>query len=252
MTNKTFVETVKISKKGVEFTINTEAAPNAFREQIMELLNSPTTVLSEFLTGTLSGGVTDNILITGRLVQAIVKKNLLTQLGREIQAQREKGRIKEDYFATNKTQASLLELLKFIDSNDTPDEEVFKAMKAIFFSGVATDSGEQEEQLAYQLSQICKQLNSLDITILKACYKVYTQEDRSAVNAYEDWKKIVAQKIGHNLGDLVAVADTKLVELSLLSGRTYADLSGIRQSKQFRLTSLSIKMFQVISDWNDE
>ncbi len=46
-------------------------------------------------------------LSAGRLVQASIKHKFLTQLGKEIKEYRGKGKIKEDYFATHKEQASL-------------------------------------------------------------------------------------------------------------------------------------------------
>ena len=60
------------------------------------------------------------------------------------QEARETGEIKKDYFATNKKQTSLCELLKFIDE-DVPDEERFQAMKSLFFISISKGTSEKDE-----------------------------------------------------------------------------------------------------------
>ncbi len=219
---------------------------------VYDFLQQPTVAIAEFLTGVLSSDQSIYKLSAGRLVQGAIKGRLLTQLGREIKEYREKGEIKEDYFATNKNQATLLELLQFIDS-DIPDEEVFNAMKAIFFSSIAKDASSKEEEVGYQLLQLCKKLNSIEILILKVCYRVYLGEDTENVNTGNNdfgvWVNTVSEKIGYDLPELISASDDKLVELGLLSGRGYSDKSSIRTGKEFRLTKLSIKLVEHISRW---
>lgn len=220
-------------------------------KDVISFLEQPTIAIAEALTGILASGLSEYRLSTGRIVQSVIKRNLFTQLGREIKQYQEKGKIKENYFATNKQQATLLELLKFID-NDTPDEEIFKAMKAIYFCGIATDADEKEEEVAYQFLLLCKKLTSMDVLILKTCHKIYTGEItgvNTAINSHGDWVGVVSDKIGYDLPELVSAADDKLVELGLLSGRGYSDKSGIRPGRDFRLTKLSIKLMDYIAKW---
>lgn len=224
-------------------------------EDIKNFLEKPTVAIAEFLTGLLAPKGTwpaSYVLSAGKIVQATIKGKLLTQLGKEIEKYREEGKIKEDYFATHKNQASLLELLQFIDT-DIPDEEVFKAMKSIFFSGVSSDADAQQEEVAYQFLLLCKKLHSMDILILKACYKIYTGEDlenvNTAITSFGEWVNTVSEKIGYGLPELVSASDSRLTELGLLSGRTYSDQSGIRKGKEFRLTTLGIKLCEFITKW---
>ena len=192
------------------------------------------------------------VLSAGKVVQATIKGKLFKQLGKEINKYREEGKIKEDYFATHKNQASLLELLQFID-NDIPDEEIFKAMKSIFFTGVASDADARQEEVAYQFLLLCKKLNSMDILILKACYGIFIGKDLEGVNTgitnFGDWVSTVSEKIGYDLPELVSASDPKLVELGLLSARAHSDQSGIRAGKEFRLTKLGIKLCEFITRW---
>jgi hypothetical protein len=100
-------------------------------KSLMEFLREPTAKMAEAITGILASDQTSWKLSAGKLVQAAIKGKLLTQLGRELEGYRAAGKIKEDYFATHKNQASLYELLKFLDE-EVPDEELFAAVKSIF------------------------------------------------------------------------------------------------------------------------
>lgn len=222
---------------------------------VQAFLQKPTIAIAEFLTGVLanSGIVPASYsLSAGRLVQATVKGRLLSQLGKEIEKYRGEGKIKEDYFATNKNQAILLEFLQFIDS-DIPDDEVFKALKSIFLSSIEVDADARKEEIAYQFLRLCKKLNSMEILILKTCYRIYKGEDTKNVNtgitAHGDWVNTVSEKIGYGLPELIYTSDDRLVEFGLLSPRSYADKSGIRAGQDFRLTKLSIKLCEFITKW---
>lgn len=221
-------------------------------KDIVGLLRQPSIKIAEFLTGFLASSAGDWKLSAGRIVQASIKFNLLTQLGRELQEYIKKGRIKEDYYATDINKASFNELLKYIDS-EVPDNERFKAMKSIFFSGVTSDADAQREEVAYQFLLLCKKLNSMDILILRTCYKIYLGENlknaNTGINAFGDWVNTVSEKIGYGLPELVSARDPRLVELGLLSGRSYSDQSGIRAGREFRLTTLSIKLCEFITKY---
>lgn len=216
-------------------------------EDIYNFLQKPTVAIAEGLTGILASDLSAYKLSAGKIVQAFIKGKLFSQLGQELKEYREKGKIKEDYFATNNNQASLLELLQFIDS-DIPDEEVFKAMKAIFFKSIARDADEKKEQIGYQLLQICKRLTSLDILVIKTCYGIYKipHHQYQEVSSYGEWQTIVAREMGFGLPELIGAQDEKLVSMGLLSERSYSDKSGIKKGQEFRLTSLSLTLCDFI------
>ncbi len=225
------------------------------KEEIQEFLDKPTLSIAEALTGLLAdNGLIPKsyILSAGRIVQGAIKGKLLTQLGLELSEYRKKGRIKEDYFASHKNQVTLLELLEFIDT-EIPDEEIFNAVKSIFFASVSTDSNVQKEEVAYQLLLLCKKLNSMEILIIKTCYEVYLGKHidiNTGINSYGEWVNAISEKIGYELPELVSSSDDKLVNLGLLSSRSYSDKSGINPSKEFRLTKLGIKLCNFITEFN--
>ena len=211
-------------------------------KSIQELLDSPTSVISEFLTGLLSSEF--NLKYSaGKLVQAIQKGKFLEQLGRELNELKQKGKIKEDYFASNNSRATLLELLKFLDE-DVPDEEKFKALKSIFFYSVTKGISEAEELFAYQLFQICKELSSGEILLLRAVYNIIQGNFAPGVvvNINETskaaWLRIVAQQLGHQDISLMEFYEESLMNRKILTAHIYPDRSGIRGGPDFRLTSL--------------
>jgi len=224
-------------------------------KSIAEFLQQPTLKIAEALTGILASDLRDIKLSAGRLVQASIKFKLFTQLGKELKEYIKKGKIKENYYATHKNQASLSELLKFIDE-EIPDEERFKAMKSIFFTSVSRNAPEKDEELTYELMQICKKLTSGEILILKAVYDIVN--NRFAANmpsvdleteSASTWLEIIASQIGHNMSSLIEMHEQKLIGLKLITDRRYSDRSGIVKTPHFRLTQLGYKLCQFITKY---
>lgn len=223
------------------------------QKEVFSFLQQPSIALAEFLTGILSSEAPEFKLSAGRLIQATVKNQFLTQLGQEIKNYRDKGKIKEDFFSSNKNKATLLELLQYIDG-ETVDEDLLNALKSIFFNVASIEADEKKEKVGYQLFQLCKKLNSIDILILKTCYNIYLGNIagvNTAINSFGEWVKVISDQIGYDLPELVSTEDDKLVELGLLTSRSYSDKSGIRTGKEFRLTSLAIKLCEFITGWDD-
>jgi hypothetical protein len=230
-------------------------------KSIAEFLEQPTIKISEALTGVFASEISDLKLSAGKLVQASIKGQFIKQLGKELKQYIEKGKIKEDYFATNKDKASLYELLKFIDE-EVPDEERFKAMKSIFFMSISNDIQKGQQELVYELMHICKQLNAGDILVLKSVYDIFkesaergkayitpnTQIDLTN-NSASYWLDIISKKIGHKIPTLIEKHEAVLMGLGLLSPRTLPDKSGIVASPRFRLTELGWEMIDFITKY---
>ncbi|MDD5427977.1 MAG: hypothetical protein PHI58_01940 [Candidatus Omnitrophica bacterium] len=223
-------------------------------KSIAELLREPTIKISEFLTGLIISDKNDYKLSAGHLVQAAIKCNLLQQFGREIKHYREKGKIKEDFFSTDKQRATLRELLEFIDK-EAPDEDRFKAMKSIFFATISKDSTGPDEILGYELMQICKKLTSNDVVLLKTAYSVYIGgssapiEETTRPREATAWFNIIAEKIGHKLPALAELSEQNLMDLKLIGRRRYPDGSGLYNQESFRLTDLGIKLCEFITEY---
>lgn len=221
--------------------------------KLVDLIKNPAKI-AEALTGILASDKSDLILSAGKIIQATLKFKLLKQLGRELDGYVEEGKIKEDYFASSNNQASLSELLKFIDE-EVPDEDRFNAMKAIFMKSVRVDAGAKEELLAYEYMLICKQLSSSEISILKANLEIVTGKWVATIppdslgNANRDlWFANVARQIGHEIPSLVERHEEHLMSLKLISGTAYSDRSAILKTPYYRLTELGKRFCEYVRE----
>ena len=219
------------------------------QNQLMEFLRGPTVAIAEVLTATLSDPSITKLAV-GRVVQGALKGKLLEQLGKEIDEHRAAGRIKEDYFATHNQQSTLHELLKFIDETP-PDEEVFNALKSIFFCAVQSDAGDEDTLTAYQYLQICKKLDSGDVLLLRACWKLFEAdpaylEKQRAPNSIQmvphEWAGVMTSVL-HLPEELILLHAKKLMEFNLFTD------SGTHRivEENNRLTSFGIALCQHIT-----
>ncbi len=219
------------------------------QNQLIAFLQQPTVAIAEGLTGILTdpGHIR---LAAGKVVQAALKGKLFEQLGRELRELRASGRIKEDYFATHNQQATLQDLLKFIDENP-PDEEVFKALKSIFFCAIEHNAVLADEPKAYQYLQVCKRLDSGAILILKTSWQHQQAsatylEDKLPPNQHDMnsslWAGHIASKV-HLPRELIELHAKKLLELNLFSksGGHHVVM------KDNRLTSFGLELCDYIS-----
>lgn len=225
-------------------------------KSVMQFLKQPTIKIAEALTGILVSDLKDWKLSAGKIVQAVIKGNLLNQLGREIERYQKEGKIKEDYLDSDINRASFKELLKFIDE-EAPDEIRFRAMKSIFLVSVGNGDG----ALAHELLQICKQLSSMEIMILSANHNVVKGTAKPTASGITSsaiqikyWTQIIAEQIGHNLSEIVLLYEDHLIALKLISDRHYPiDRTRVTEkfdaTPYFRLTPLGYKLCEFITKY---
>ncbi len=227
---------------------NKDLIPYRDPEALSEFLNQPQVKIAEVITGALSMGRSDAILVGGRIVQGALKGHLMKQLGRELIILQERGRIEEDYAGKKFGFQSLVELMAFIDS-EVPDEDRFKAVKALFYSIIDKEAPDGSDILRYQLFQICKRLNSSQLLTVKACYRLYKQGFNSN-NSAAVWLSTVAGEAGHRSVGLIENDETTLEREKLISGRTYTDRGGVN-NRNARLTDLGISLVENIMNYAD-
>ncbi len=220
--------------------------------------------LTGFLTPTT---ITDPRMAIASVGVAIVTKKI-SEFVRECIQKNKNKEIKDEVSVSDCS--SFYEILKFIDE-ENPDEETLKAMKSIFFRSIKKDSTEQEQSLAYQFMQICKQLTGQDILILKASYdiasnqsEIVTQENIRTDNP-EIWASSVALQIGHKIPELITNREENLIKLSLILPRyskkvkkmlltldplpedKYDEVEVFRNGGKFRLTNLGYRLCEYLS-----
>ena len=213
-------------------------------ESLAKLMDQPLPTIAAALTGALSSGYSDAVLIGGRLVQGALKGKLYQQVAREINDLVEKGKIKEDYANTKYGFKSLVELLEFIDS-EVPDEDRLQAVKAMFVAVNAVEAKQGEELVNYQLLQISKRLSGGQLLVLKTTYDLYKKGGFHSINSSMAWLESIATRIGHNITALIQQDELVLISNGLISDRTSRDRSGVNVTNA-RLTDLGIRFCEVL------
>ncbi|SRR5258706_2005654 len=201
----------------------------------------------EFITGTIGTDKSDLLMASGRVAQAIFKRETIKQLGVEIFELRKKGKINEEYIESEYGKKSFIDLLKAIDEENM-DPNKWEAIKKVYYFSISSDSKEKKRKKAYYLMQTCLQLKSFDIEVLSFCYQKYIipNNGTDSINAAGDWIKLVSDGLGYDLPEFVEQSETKLINLGILTGRTYSDKSGIVKGTTFRLTNLGINLCEII------
>ena len=233
-------------------------------KNIGQFLRAPTVKIAEAITGILVSEEKDWKLSAGKIVQAVIKGNFLTQLGREIEQYQNAGKIKEDYFATNKQRATLFEFLKFLDE-EVPDEELFRAMKSIFFSGVDVNAKEIDEYLSYEFMNTAKKISGTEILILKANFEIINKKSTPEVKdrvqklsvpySRSAWRKIIATQMGYkDIDTIVFKYEKNLESLGLISPRNddtrfQSDFEPV-SAHRYRLTEMGCKFCEFIINYD--
>jgi hypothetical protein len=220
-------------------------------KSLAEFIKQPEKILG-FITGVLSSDRRDWVLSAGRLVQASIKWRLISQLGKEVKEYIDKGKIKEDYLEDHRNCQALHDILKFIDES-VPDENRFKAIKALFLKSILSNTTESDKILSFQLMQISERLESGDLLVVKANYDLVNHRNSTGINnidlndtVADTWFKILSRQIGHNIPSLVELHEQNLMSLKLISQRVNVDKSGFAQTKYYRLTELGYKFCEFV------
>ena len=230
---------IEVLKKG-----DPELIPFRDPEALTRFMDQPLQTIAAALTGALSSGYSDAVLIGGRLAQSALRGKLYQQVGREIKDLISKGKIKEDYANSKYGFKSLVELLEFIDS-EVPDEDRLHAVKAMFCAVNAVDAKEGEELLNYQLLQISKKLTGGQILVLKTTYEMEKGNAFAGIGTdANEWLSRIASRLGHNLTALIEQDESALIRSGMITDRTLPDRSGIRDVR--RLTDLGIRFCEVL------
>ncbi len=240
---------------------NNEILKLTDEESAMAFLKQSSISTTEFFTGILSSGQKDLKLSAGKILQSVFKGTLLTQLGRETKKYIKDGRIKEDYLATHKNRATLCELLKFLDE-EIPDDELFRAIKSIFFTSISSGASPQDEILAYEFLCTAKKMSGTEILILRANYEIVHGKISPELNnrnlkenpsSRSTWKRLVACQMGYkSMFSIVDKYEQNLELLGLISPRYEMDrLQGdFEPTQNHRLTDFGIKFCEFITNFD--
>jgi hypothetical protein len=174
----------------------------------------------------------------------------LDALSAEWNQYREKGRIKDDYMATEQHAECLQEMLDFIDSS--PDQIRFATLKKILLVTAAEGHSSRDSVLPQQYMRVIRELTSGEVLVLLT---TYTLEKRGGQQAKHlsagSWLEEVAGESGLQYPELVAVHEEKLMAKHLLTSRHLPDRSGVSRAPYNRLTQFGYQLCEFISHYSD-
>lgn len=184
--------------------------------------------------------------VIGSVVAYKMAKNTLSWIGDKIKNKE----IKEDYTNSEIGLKSLVELLKYIDS-EIPEEDRLEAIKKMFYFVNKVGVEEKEQMVNYELFKISTRLNSSQLLILKVSYEQYqiqAKEGKGGGNGNtEVWSTNVANWIGHEIPSLVANEEKVLVDNGLIKPSSGADNKYVNLN-QARLTKLGITFYEKLNE----
>lgn len=181
---------VKVDKKGVGIEFDPAMIEKYFQ--------NPALWFAEVLTGVATYGKKDLFLAGGQIIQGAIKLDLWGELLYQLNKARKEGKTKSKFYESRTGRINFNELFSYLDKNDTPDEEVFKAMQAIFFASEEIKSEQKDEILAYELIQLAKRMKAIDLLVLMAAYELYLKQKEGiklGIKTVQDWQIRVSEMI---------------------------------------------------------
>jgi len=211
------------------------------------------TSLTEGLTGVGASERKDWILSVGHILQSIRSGRLLRSFADEWNAYREKGKVKEDYTASEQHQECLQELLDFLDEGP-PDSARFAALKKILLVAATESASARDSVLPQQYMKICRNLTSGELLVMLTSFDLSKAPPSVKLDTPEEariWLDAVARSSGLRYPELVEIHERVLIEKNLLTPRLYNDRSGVTIGSHFRLTALASDLCRYIEAYEE-
>lgn len=207
--------------------------------------------LMEGITGIASSEKKEWYLSVGYLLQRTRNGRFLKTLKGEWDKYRDKGRIEDDYLDTDQHQECLQEMLDFLD-NDSPDKTRFTVLKNVFLNTATEEYSSRGDLLPQQLMRICRSLNSTEVLILQACYRLHKKGMAPSRKSARDWRIAIVQNSDLGYSDLVESNEFPLENKGLIHRRLVPDKSQFSQLGHFRLTGLGLRLCEFMAEHDQE
>ena len=148
--------------------------------------------LAEGVTGIAASDRHQVVLSLGHVVQRLRSGKFLSQLMREWDEFREKGRIKESHEKSEQHQSCLQEMLDFLDK-DMPDQIRFDALKKVFIVAATDKDTDSASLLPCEYMRICRTLSSGEIIVLSTSYRAAKKGVPNGFRGATSWLEKIAK-----------------------------------------------------------
>lgn len=223
-------------------------------DELAKFMDQPLTAIAETLTSALAAGPKAWTLMTGHIVQGLLKGKLFQQVCQEIKDLREQGKIPNDFADEKKYKygfKSWVELLKVIDE-ETPDADRLDALKAMFYGVNETNATDVDRTVNYQIFQIAKKLSSGELLLMRAISEANRNSDfgsGDSLAGVSHWAAMICKRMGHGLTALVLKDEPALEAEGLISARN--NVVNVN-SANARLTDLGVRFCKAIENYQIE
>jgi hypothetical protein len=210
----------------------------------------------EGITGVAASSRSDLALSIGHVFQRMRGGEFLSELLKEWNQFRDKGRVKDDYQKSEQHKVCLQELFDFL-SKDSPDEIRFSVLKKILLVAAGETKSTRESLAPQQYMRIGRQLSDGEILVLFACYRALKDESDIAWRTEQNvsagvWAKRIAAMSGLEHPELVEIHEMALEEKRLINRRLHGDRSGVQLKSSYRLTSLGLMFCEYVASYDED
>lgn len=216
-------------------------------------------LIKEFMYDKLIPGVTgmakykkeDWIQTVSNIIQRQRKEGWLESFVIELNKMCDEGKIESDFISSEQGQECRQEILDSL-AEDKPDQKRFDALKKIFLRAASADRAEWSNARPQQFMKICRTLNSEELIILGTAYRMYKsmpRADLDKISSAEEWPQAIAQKSNKLVSrGVVDHYENGLIQKALIGDRNHSDRSGIRLTRECRLTPLALELCQYLDE----
>lgn len=243
---------VQCQKLCVETIMNKSKDIEPFEKNTENVITTTLTGLIEGLTGIAASSKKEWILSISHMFQKMRGGQFLSQLLKEWNNYRQKGKVKNDYQFTEQHKACLQELLEFLDK-DSPDEVKFKILKQIFLVAASEELSDRESFLPLQFMIIARSLTDGEVILLTTIWRISQERNGEYEEHYgaQRWLKEVTDESGMKHQELVEIHEQGLMNKRLVTPRQLSDSSGVKVKPYFRLTNLGYEFCEFIDKYED-
>jgi len=223
-----------------------------FEQNTEDVLRTTLRSLIEGLTGITTSSKSELILSISHIFQKMRGGQFLSQLLKEWERYKEKGKVKDDYQFTEQHKACLQELLEFLDK-DSPDEVRFKVLKQIFLVAASEEASDRKSFLPLQFMKIARSLTDGEIILLTTIWQIAKEHKGEYDQHYgaARWIQVVTEASGMKHKELVEIHEQGLMEKRLITPRQLADRSGVQVKPYCRLTDLGYEFCNFIEKYEE-
>lgn len=233
-----------------------ELNSNLIKADGEEVFNAALKAFTEAVTGIAASDKKDWALSFGYLLQRVRGGKFLQTLETEMAKYRKKGKIKEDYLATEQGQACLQEILDALDK-ESPDKVRFAAMKAVLLAAATESTTNRDSFLPQQFMRVCRGLSSGELIVLTGSLKLF---EKSALNGEranylgdaQRWAQNVASEMNLKYADLVRSHEETLAAKRLISEISSTNKNQFAVTDYYRLTEFGYNLCKFIQQTDSE